>query len=94
MLIKKHYKHKKVSIKLQEHFGKDNKDFMAIACGLKDEWPDYPYMEFIPALESGNGENWDTVATQDEPFATDSDISKAYQKVYDLFTSGVLAKIL
>lgn len=83
---------KNVSIKLQEHFGKDNKDFMAIACGLKDEWPDYPYMEFMPALESGNGENWDTMATQDEPFATDSDISKAYQKVYDLFTSGVLGK--
>lgn len=40
---------------LQDYYGKDNPDFMAIGCGLKDEWPDYPYMEFLPALESGNG---------------------------------------
>lgn len=83
---------KDVSKKLQEHFSTDNKDFMAIACGLKDEWPDYPYMEFMPALESGNGQNWNTMASQDEPFTPESDISKAYQKVYDLFTSGVLGK--
>ena len=78
--------------KLQEYYGKDNADFMAIACGLKDEWPDYPYMEFMPALESGNGQNWNTMATQDAPFAEGSDINKAYHKVYDLFTSGVLGK--
>lgn len=78
--------------KLQEYYGKDNKDFMAIACGLKDEWPDYPFMEFMPALESGNGQNWNTMATQDAPFAEGTDINKAYQKVYSLFTSGVLGK--
>ena len=42
---------------LQDYYGKDNANFMAIACGFKDEWPDYPYMEFMPALESGNGQN-------------------------------------
>lgn len=78
--------------KLQEHFGKDNPDFMAIACGLKDEWPDYPYMEFMPALETGNGQNWNTMAGQDAPFAEGTDINKAYKKVYSLFTSGVLGK--
>ncbi len=78
--------------KLQDYYGKDNPDFMAIACGLKDEWPDYPYMEFMPALESANGQNWNSMAAQDAPFAADSDISKAYHKVYDLFTSGVLGK--
>lgn len=31
---------------------------LKLACGLKDEWPDYPCMEFMPALESGNGQNW------------------------------------
>ncbi len=81
-----------VSKKLQSHFGAANPDFMAIACGLKDEWPDYPYMEFMPALESGNGQNWNTMATQDEPFAEGTDIYKAYQKVNSLFTSGVLGK--
>lgn len=78
--------------KLQDYFGAKDGDFMAITCGLKDEWPDYPFMEFMPALESGNGQNWNTMATQDAPFAAGTDINKAYHKVYDLFTSGVLGK--
>ena len=77
---------------LQDYYGKDNADFMAIACGFKDEWPDYPYMEFMPALESGNGQNWNTMAGQDEPFGADSDIYKAYAKAYELFNSGVMGK--
>lgn len=77
---------------LQDYYGKDNPDFMALACGLKDEWPDYPFMEFMPALESGNGQNWNTMAEQDAPFAEETDINKAYKKVYSLFTSGVLGK--
>lgn len=77
---------------LQDYYGEENPDFMAIACGLKDEWPDYPYMEFMPALESGNGQNWNTMAGQDAPFAEGTDINKAYKKVYSLFTSGVLGK--
>lgn len=77
---------------LQDYYGKDNADFMAIACGFKDEWPDYPYMEFMPALESGNGQNWNTMATQDEPFVAGSDIYKAYTKAYGLFNSGVMGK--
>ncbi len=81
-----------VSKKLQDYYSKDNKDFMAIACGLKDEWPDYPYMEFMPALESGNGQNWNSMAEQDAPFAEGTDINKAYKKVNSLFTSGVLGK--
>lgn len=81
-----------VAKKLQDYYGQSNPDFMAIACGLKDEWPDYPYMEFMPALESGNGQNWNTMATQDAPFAEGTDVYKAYEKVYNLFTSGVLGK--
>lgn len=80
------------ALKLQEFYGAENPNFMAIACGLKDEWPDYPFMEFMPALESGNGQNWNTMAAQDEPFAEGTDINKAYQKVYSLFTSGVFGK--
>ena len=78
--------------KLQEHFGAENPDFMAIALGAKDEWPDYPYMEFMPALESGNGQNWNDMAKQDEPFAEGTDIYKSYEKAYGLFTSGVFGK--
>ncbi|MFV0343957.1 MAG: ABC transporter substrate-binding protein [Anaerocolumna sp.] len=81
-----------VSAKLQEYYSASNPDFMALAMGLKDEWPDYPFMEFMPSLEAGNGQNWNTMATQDAPFAEGTDINKAYQKIYSLFTSGVLGK--
>ena len=77
---------------LQDYFGKENPDFMAIALGAKDEWPDYPYMEFMPALESGNGQNWNDMAKQDEPFAEGTDIYKSYEKAYGLFTSSVFGK--
>lgn len=83
---------KDVSKKLQEHFGASDPDFMAIALGAKDEWPTYPYMEFMPALVSGNGQNWNDMAKSDAPFAEGTDINKAYHRVYDLFTSGVLGK--
>lgn len=78
--------------KLQAFYGKDNPDFIALGVGLKDEWPDYPFMEFMPALISGNGQNWNTMATQDAPFSKGTDVYTAYKKVYDLFTSGVLGK--
>lgn len=77
--------------RLQKHYGGEE-GFAALACGLKDEWTDYPYMEFMPALESGNGRNWDSMAGQDAPFSKGSDIFKAYQKVSGLFTSGALGK--
>lgn len=77
---------------LQDYYGKDNQDFMAIALGAKDEWPDYPYMEFMPALEGGNGQNWNDMAKSDAPFADGTDINKAYNKVFDLFTMKVFGK--
>ena len=78
--------------RLQDHFGKDNPDFMAVALGAKDEWPDYPYMEFMPALEGGNGQNWNDMAKTDAPFAEGTDIRKAYDKVNELFTMDVFGK--
>lgn len=77
---------------LQDYYGKDNPDFMAIALGAKDEWPDYPYMEFMPALEGGNGQNWNDMAKTDAPFAEGTDINKAYNKVFDLFSMDVFGK--
>lgn len=77
---------------LQDYFGKDNPDFMAVALGAKDEWPDYPYMEFMPALEGGNGQNWNDMAKTDAPFAEGTDIRKAYDKVNELFTMDVFGK--
>ena len=51
---------------LQDYYGKKDPDFMAIALGAKDEWPDYPYMEFMPALQGGNGQNWNDMAKTDD----------------------------
>jgi len=81
-----------VSKTLQDYYSQKDPDFMAITCGLKDEWPDYPYMEFMPALESANGQNWNTMAEQDRPFEEGTDVNKSYRKVHRLFTSGVLGK--
>lgn len=75
---------------LQDYYGASNSNFMGIACGMKDEWPNYPYTEFMPALESGNGQNWNTMAAMDEPFAEGTDIYSAYSKINELFNSGVL----
>lgn len=63
---------------LQAHFGASDPDFMAIAMGAKDEWPDYPFMEFMPSLINGNGQNWNDMAAQDAPFADGTDINVAY----------------
>lgn len=80
------------SVKLQNYYEATNPDFMALACGMKDEWPNYPFMEFMPSLEKGNGQNWNTMATQDAPFAEGTDIYNAYWKANRLFTSGALGK--
>lgn len=78
--------------KLQQHFGAEDPNYSAIAIGAKDEWPTYPFMEFMPSLISGNGQNWNTMASQDAPFAEGTDIKIAYNKIYDLFTAGVCGK--
>lgn len=77
---------------LQDHFSQKDPDFMAIALGAKDEWPDYPYMEFMPALQGGNGQNWNDMAKTDAPFAEGTDINKAYTKVNSLFSRNVFGK--
>lgn len=79
-------------VTLQNYYGAQDPEFLGLACGLKDEWPDYPFMEFMPSLESGNGQNWNDMAKQNAPFSEGTDINKAYQKANQLFTSGCLGK--
>lgn len=81
-----------VSKKLQDYYGKDNGDYMAFAIGGKDEWTTYPFAEFMPSLISGNGQNWNTMAGQDEPFAEGTDVNTAFKKIDSLFSSGVFGK--
>lgn len=81
-----------VSKKLQDYYGKDNGDYMAFAIGGKDEWTTYPFAEFMPSLISGNGQNWNTMAGQDEPFTEGTDVNTAFKKIDSLFSSGVFGK--
>lgn len=81
-----------VSKKLQDYYGKDNGDYMAFAIGGKDEWTTYLFAEFMPSLISGNGQNWNTMAGQDEPFAEGTDVNTAFKKIDSLFSSGVFGK--
>lgn len=75
---------------LQNYYGAKDPNFAAIAVGVKDAWPVYPFMEYAPASFSGNGTYWDLMATQNEPFAEGTEIREAYTKVYNLFSKGVL----
>lgn len=59
-----------------------------IIIGAKDVWPTYPFTEYMPALESGNGAYWNLMATQDEPFKAGTAISTAYGKFQDLVKAG------
>lgn len=81
-----------VSEKLQNYFGKENDDYMAIALGAKDEWPIYPLIENMPSGISGNGQYWNDMAKEDTPFAEGTDINIAYHKIYDFFQTGVFGK--
>lgn len=74
-----------VSVAIKENLS----DVVPIAMGAKDEWPDYPMNEYMPALVSGNGAYWNLMATQDEPFASDTDFYKAYRQIQDLYDKQV-----
>jgi raffinose/stachyose/melibiose transport system substrate-binding protein len=63
---------------------KDGK-YIPIALGGKDVWPDYPFNEFMPCLVANDGQYWNTMATQDEPFAKDKAFYKAYTKIKKLY---------
>ena len=59
-----------------------------IIIGAKDVWPTYPFTEYMAALETNNGEYWNLMATQDEPFKAGTGINKAYFKFQDLVKAG------
>jgi raffinose/stachyose/melibiose transport system substrate-binding protein len=59
-----------------------------IMIGGKDVWPTYPFTEYMPALQSGNGSYWNLMATQEEPFKAGSAINIAYTKFQSLVNAG------
>lgn len=69
---------------------KDNGKYIPIAMGGKDAWPDYPFNEFMPHLVAQDGNLWNQMATQDNPFASDKPFTKAYTKVKELYDAKVM----
>ncbi len=78
-----------VTQKLQDYFKKDNPDFFALAVGAKDTWATYPFSEFMPLVEGGDGSIANTMTTMDSPFSPGEDAYESLKKVHTLFTSGV-----
>lgn len=61
--------------------------YIPILMGGKDAWPDYPFNEYMPALEANDGALWNTMAGQDEPFSKDKPFYTAYSKIKKLYDS-------
>jgi len=69
---------------------KDAGKVIPIIMGGKDAWPDYPFNEYMPALESQDGFIWTTMAHMDKPFAADQPFSIAYHKLQKLYDAQVM----
>lgn len=68
---------------------KEKSDLIPVVMGAKDAWADYPFNEYMPALEADDGALWNTMATQDNPFSPDQPFNIAYQKIQDLYDAKV-----
>lgn len=69
---------------------KDGGKYIPIAMGGKDAWPDYPFNEFMPSLEAGDGDYWSTMATIDEPFTKGQAFYDSYVKIQELYNAQVM----
>lgn len=69
---------------------RDRTDKVPILLGGKDVWPVYPFNEFMPILESGDGKYWNRLYTESEPFSEDKPIYKSYDKIQNLFEADVM----
>lgn len=71
---------------------KAGKKYIPIIMGAKDVWPVYPFNEFMPCLEAGNGRLWNQMAAQDDPFDKDKPFYKAYAKIKRLYDAKVFGE--
>ncbi|MCT4594456.1 MAG: ABC transporter substrate-binding protein [Anaeromicrobium sp.] len=71
---------------------KEKGEYIPIVLGAKDSWPDYPYNEFMPCLQGGNGAYWNEMATKDEPFTKGEPFYEAYRKIQDLYDAKVFGQ--
>lgn len=68
---------------------KDGGKYIPILMGGKDAWPDYPFNEFMPSLVANDGQLWNKMATEDEPFTKDKPFYQAYAKIKKLYDAKV-----
>lgn len=68
---------------------KENSDYIPIALGAKDAWPDYPFNEFMPCLEAQQGDYWNVMASQDAPFSPGEPFYESYKKIQALYDAQV-----
>ncbi|MFA9397602.1 MAG: ABC transporter substrate-binding protein [Clostridiaceae bacterium] len=71
---------------------KEKGEVVPILLGAKDAWTDYPYNEYMPLLESGNGAYWNEMATIDEPFSEGMPFNTAYKKIQKLYDEDVFGE--
>ncbi len=64
-------------------------EYIPIAMGGKDAWPDYPFNEFMPCLQAGDGQLWNVMAQQNEPFSAGEPFYEAYKKIMKLYDAKV-----
>jgi raffinose/stachyose/melibiose transport system substrate-binding protein len=69
---------------------KNNSDYIPLLIGAKDAWPDYPFNEFMPLLEAGNGDYWNEMAQEEQPFSPGRPFYEAYKKIDKLYSADVL----
>jgi raffinose/stachyose/melibiose transport system substrate-binding protein len=74
---------------LLEQVKKDGR-YIPLAMGLKDAWPVYPFNEYMPLLESGDGNYYNEMAGMNQPFSTGKPFNSAYRKIQDMMKMEVM----
>ncbi len=68
---------------------KAGKKYIPLLIGAKDSWTDYPFNEYMPMLEAGDGDYYNKMAAKDEPFKKGEPFYTAYEKIQKLYDAKV-----
>lgn len=63
--------------------------YTPLLLGLKDSWVDYPFNEYMPMLEAGDGQIYNKMATEDAPFSKGTPFNTSYNKIQKLYDAKV-----
>ena len=64
---------------------KDGDKYTPIIMGAKSTWPVYAFNELMPLIVANNGQLWNEIATQDDPFSKDKPFYQASVKIKELY---------